>query len=329
MEGFTNVVRPTPIFVLGLQRSGTTWTANLLCQHRDCAGVQAPDHDGIHESIFFSHFARAYGDLTDDANYSRFLNDFGSSDYYQLSGLPVDWLKSQNLRTYPAIFRALMDEVATGKGCSFWVEKSPHHTLLCDELADCFPDAKFICLRRRAVDLVRSRLHAEDWLHTHYPGRFFKLLRSCAVYALYVRSLKRFTARNENSIVVSYEQMLEDLPGQLRRITEHVGLQFDPLMREVPYRPNSSFPRGSAPGKFQSACDRALTTVFCAVLMLVPFKMLCAAERRRARHQGEPWPTWVWRRRPLVQSPPRVRVSTRVNNAENDDAECIEPVAIG
>lgn len=311
----STVVRPTPIFVLGLQRSGTTWTANLLCQHRDCVGIQAPDHSGIHESIFFSHFARAYGDLTDDTNFSRFLNDFESSDYYQLSGLPAGWLRSQSLRSYPAIFRSLMDEVAKREDCSFWVEKSPHHTLLCDELAACFPDAKFICVRRRAVDLIRSRLHSDDWTPTRYPMRVFKLLRSCASYTLYVRSLENFFKRNRNTILVSYEKLLEDLPGQLKRITKHVGLQFDPTMIEVPYVPNSSFPGGLVTQKLQSACDRALTVLFCAVFALVPFRVLVAAEKRKSGRRGEPWPAWVWLRRPLLHSPPHVRVTERVHIA--------------
>ena len=301
-----DVVRPTPIFVLGLQRSGTTWMANLLCQHPDCAGIQASDHHGIHESVFFSHFARAYGDLTEDSNYSRFLEDFGSSDYYQLSGLTATWLESQNLRSYPALFRALMDEVATRKGCSFWIEKSPHHTLLSGELAACFPDAKFICVRRGAADLMRSRLLAADCPPTYYPGRFFKLLRSCAIYALYVRSLENFTARNKNAILVSYEHLLEDLTGQLQRITNHVGLRFDSRMRHVPYRPNSSLLRRKTRGTFQDWCDRALISVFCAIFALVPFSFLFAAERLKLRRRGEPWPNWVWRRCPLAHEPPPV-----------------------
>lgn len=79
----------TPVFVLGVQRSGTTWLANILAQHSRAIAVQADDHFGIHESIFFSHFARVYGDLGDEANFERFATDFATSDYYVLTGLEI------------------------------------------------------------------------------------------------------------------------------------------------------------------------------------------------------------------------------------------------
>ena len=85
-RGPTPEESPMPLFVLGAQRSGTTWTANLLAAHPQVAAVQSDDHFGIHESIFFSHFARAFGDLDDDANFDRFVAQFVTSDYYVLSG---------------------------------------------------------------------------------------------------------------------------------------------------------------------------------------------------------------------------------------------------
>src|SRR5919108_3944767 len=83
--------RPTPVFVLGLERSGTTWLANILASHPQAVAVQSEDHFGVHESIFFSHFAPAYGDLNEEHNFRRFATDFTASDYYLLSGLPADW----------------------------------------------------------------------------------------------------------------------------------------------------------------------------------------------------------------------------------------------
>jgi hypothetical protein len=78
--------RPTPVFVLGQHRSGTTWLANILANHHRVVAVQSDDHFGVHESIFFSHFARAYGDIADETNFRRFAADFAASDYYILTG---------------------------------------------------------------------------------------------------------------------------------------------------------------------------------------------------------------------------------------------------
>ena len=38
------------VFVLGLQRSGTTWVANMLHGSGSVAAVAAEDHRGVHES---------------------------------------------------------------------------------------------------------------------------------------------------------------------------------------------------------------------------------------------------------------------------------------
>lgn len=44
---------PLPVFVVGRNRSGTTWLANQLCEHPDIAGVQQERRHGIHESAYF------------------------------------------------------------------------------------------------------------------------------------------------------------------------------------------------------------------------------------------------------------------------------------
>src|SRR5215510_14892870 len=69
---------PVPVFVLGLERSGTTWVANMLGGHSQGVCVEAPGH-GSHSSLFFSYFARVYGDLEDDDNFRRFATDFAAS----------------------------------------------------------------------------------------------------------------------------------------------------------------------------------------------------------------------------------------------------------
>lgn len=298
--------KAVPIFVLGLQRSGTTWLANMLCQHPKCAGIQAEDHHGIHESLFFSHFAKSYGDLADDQNYQRFAEDFAKSDYFLLSNLPYSWLIQQRSRSYSGIFRALMDQVAAREGASHWVEKSPHHTLVCNELAAQFPDAKFLCVLRKPVTLMPSLLNAPWRRATSYPRRLITLAGACLSYTLFAKTLRRFAERHPSATLVSYESLAANTSEEARAMCRFVELPCRCDIQEVPFKPNSSFAKGRDRSEALSALDRLYIQLTLALLSLMPLCALSAVDRLKNHFQGEPWPEWVWRRYPLGKQPPMV-----------------------
>jgi hypothetical protein len=109
---------PTPIFVLGKHRSGTTWLANLLCQHPQIAGVQHARHHGIHESAFFSHVYGRYGDLAVWSRYAEFVEVVAASDYFRLAGATREFLYSLWPTSYEGVFRAVMDRFAAQRGAT-------------------------------------------------------------------------------------------------------------------------------------------------------------------------------------------------------------------
>lgn len=288
----------TPIFVLGLERSGTTWVANMLCGHPDVAGVQAEDHYGVHESIFFSHFARAYGDLADEGNFRRFTADFVASDYFLLTGIEEAWLWRRRPQSYPEAFRALMDELSRRRGARFWVEKSPEHSLLADELATAFPEARFVCVTRRPADLIRSRLWLDGRTPPAHPRRLVDVLRACAACSLYSRSLQRFSARCSRGVMTSYEALSNSLEDEMRRITKALGMAFDPSMLIPRYAPNTSFRSSNDRDQAMGAGERLTIALVVATLRIVPLRALHAVQERIDRRRGIVWPAWCWKRRP-------------------------------
>lgn len=290
---------PAPIFVLGVQRSGTTWMANLLAEHSEVTAVQSADHFGIHESIFFSHFARAYGDLGEPENFERFAREFTASDYYLLTGLEPEWLWTLGPRSYAATFRALMDEMTRRRGSGrYWIEKSPHHTVLADELHAAFPDAYFVCITRRTNDTVRSYL-ASAWTDPpRYPGRLLILIRLTFTCERYRRHLDRFGDRCESVWATTYEALKTDTATRLQHLCAFLDLPWEPSMMEPRFAKNSSFSsRNERRRRDLGVIDRVVIRLATAAFSVLPLRWIDRIAGLRESRRGVVWPDWCWRRR--------------------------------
>lgn len=287
-----------PLFVLGLQRSGTTWLANLLAGHSRVVAVEADDHFGVHESIFFSHFEPFYGDLTDVERRRRFVDDFAASDYFVLSGIDEEWLRNLQPESYAQCFRALMEEVARRRGgADYWLEKSPDHTLLAERLAWCLPDARFVGIVRSPLAVVQSRF----WLHRRdRPSRLRRLLELASLAAstsLAQRYLERFCAVGTHRSLLRYEDLLADPEAACRRLCAGLGLSFEAEMLDERYRRNTSFGEGRSRSEALDGLDRAFTRSVLFLSDRLPVAALYRLWERERRRQGVAWPAWCWKRR--------------------------------
>ena len=285
------------MFVLGIQRSGTTWLANILAQHTATVAVQAEDHFGIHESIFFSHFARAYGDLADDGNFARFAADFTTSDYYLLTGLEPVWLAQRRPRTYAEAFRVVMDEMAAREGARLWIEKSPHHTLLADELEADFPDARFVCITRNPEAVVASTLRMDDPRPPAYPARLGRVMKLAAKCSLYQGWLEEFCRTRASCALIRFERLASDPEAEVRRICKFLELDFTETMLDLPWKRNTSYAPESRRRRLVDPWEEGVTRGVAASTRPLPLMWRRERELRRLKERGIEWPEWCWRRR--------------------------------
>ena len=223
--------------IIGAQRSGTSLLTRMLNQHAELA---VPP-----ESFFFNVFvplANYYGDLEQDENLVRFVDDVLSTPKVsEWSPTPTrdEVLVRLEARTQGAVFQALLDTWAASQGKTMWGEKTPHHVFFWDEIEKTFPDVPLVHIVRDgrdvALGLVRARfgpksIHAAATRWAHWMARI-EMIRAR------VGAGRIHEAR--------YEDLLAEPQRTLAGICEFLDVPFDPEMLEF-HRDTSLYSRYAA-----------------------------------------------------------------------------------
>ncbi|AAV94824.1 sulfotransferase [Ruegeria pomeroyi] len=287
------MIAPRPIFVLGLQRSGTTLIGNLLAAHPDVAAATDPHHRGIHESVFFSHFARAW-DWRDPAARARAVAAFLDSDYGRLLDLTAeDCHRLERIGDPEVFFRQAMSAHARQQGALAWVEKSPHHVHEAARIAAAYPDARFVAIHRDSAGLVRSRLWAYGRVPRAGLARLPAVLRGALSNAYHRRVLRRFAHHFPDRVVtLEYRAFVAGGAASVAAMIAALGLPSAPGLAPE-YAPNSSFagPDAAASLTRIDHAAIALAGVLCALVPLWLLDRLRAGASSRRRLE---FPRWVW-----------------------------------
>ncbi|MFZ1468778.1 MAG: sulfotransferase [Paracoccaceae bacterium] len=287
---------PVPILILGIQRSGTTYAANLLAAHPEIAAVTDARHQGVHESVFFSHFARMFGDWSVTENRDAAVAEFLRSDYFVLCRADAAETRAAMLLapTAAEAFRRVMDAVATRAGAKAWLEKSPHHTLLADRIAADLPDAQFLCVTRETEDFIRSRLWSFGRVPPPYPRRAALIAKACASNVLHGRYMAGLTRRLGPARVhhIRYDQLRRDADVALDPLLCQIGLR-PQAGRRPAFAPNSSFANAAERHAALSRADRVLIRMFDLAMRALPQPLLMMLQRRIADTRPMAFPQWV------------------------------------
>ncbi|WP_082020299.1 sulfotransferase family protein [Leisingera sp. ANG-M6] len=298
--------RAMPIFVLGLQRSGTTLAANLLAAQPGVAAVAAERHHGVHESIFFSHFAPAMEPWPSAGWRADAAGDFLRSEYYQLCGLSRRWgEQAAEASASPAeLFCGVMEALSQRQNAMAWVEKSPHHTLLGPDIAKAVPRALFLCVSRGNPGFLRSRLWSYGRRPPSYPWRALLIGRACASNVFHQRCMRQLQRQlgSKRVFLADYETLRADPGKVLAPVLAAAGLEADSI-RPPEYAPNSSFASRDQRKQALTAADLAVAKAAQLIAYGVPQTLLAAAQRRRASRRPADFPVWVWPA--TVNGPPR------------------------
>ena len=282
-----------PIFVLGPQGSGAARIGNLLEAHPTVAAVTARRRQGLHESLFFSHFARAWN-WRDPGARAKAIGAFLSSDYGQLMHLdPVERGIVDGAGAPAKTFAAAMDCLAWRQGATAWVERSPDHAgLRAADIAAALPEAGFVAVRCAAETLLAARLSGPG-VPPRGPGRAWAILRGAVEAACHDRAVSRLAARYPHRVV------------RMEVETFHAGggaAAADLLVRLKLAPAPGLAPRFAPETGFEAAMDRAralrpgealLARAAGAVTAALPHAVLALGQALLDRRRVV-FPAWVW-----------------------------------
>ena len=225
--------KATPIFVIGANRSGTTWLSNLLCNHSKVIGAQSEHHFGIIETNLFGRMQKIFGSLDNPTNRIAFVEAWSQTDFF--AAVDADKTAVYNLgpADYIEIFQSVMEEFANKNSVDYWLQKLPT-TEFC-QLGSLKIDSKIIVITRQMIPNLTSKFGLLE-------SRSIKssIIRSGMDYALQEKLAKQIL-RHPNTLHVAYENLVADTQQEISRICDFIGFEFEQAVIENQFARNTSF----------------------------------------------------------------------------------------
>jgi tetratricopeptide (TPR) repeat protein len=193
---------PTPVFIVGLPRTGTTLAERILSSHSTV--------ESAGETFFMPAAIQRCSATTSGA------------------AMTADVLTRAARRPIEAIGRAYLDAIAYHLGGKpMFIDKYPENFLYLGFIAKAFPHARLVHLRR----------HPMDTCFALYKQSFFRYAYSLEDLGRYYIAHERLerhwrTVLGERLVEVRYEELVADQEGQTRRLLERLELPFEPACLE-------------------------------------------------------------------------------------------------
>ncbi|HEX2980932.1 MAG TPA: sulfotransferase [Anaerolineaceae bacterium] len=249
------------IFIVGVSRSGTTLMRNILNQS-DQIAISRENHFLGHllGSEGMRHKFRRFGDLGNDENVRRLVNDLYSggaekSSWLRRSSAHWRWITRriekdvflrkilESNRSERDLFAIMMDVFAERKGKAIRGEKTPAHFQYADTLLEWFPNAKIIHMMRdpRGIyisELRRRQKEAQSFPYRQLkrlPGlmRLYILLQTTLTWAASARSATRYHRQFAGRYAIQrFEDLVKDPQGQVCLLSDFLGVPFQARMLE-------------------------------------------------------------------------------------------------
>ena len=193
----TDAKGKTPVFVVGLPRTGTTLTDRILSAH---SHVQSAGESQLMQMVLR-----------------------GGTRAGNQIGITIEQIRAAANRDPAAIAEAYMSAIEHRlDDAPYFVEKLPENVLYLGFVAKAWPQARIVHLRR----------HPMDACFALFKQSYFRFAYSLDDLAEYYLAYDRLTrhwreALGSRMIEVAYEDIVTDQERQTRRLLDYLGLEFE------------------------------------------------------------------------------------------------------
>lgn len=216
-----NTTTPRMVFLIGSPRSGSTLLQRMLGAHSCVFGCPEPHiiTPLAHLGYFHSVEKAPYDHLRGVEAIRDFVKQLpaGEQDYLDACRAYTDTLYSRRLQ---------------GTGAHYFLDKTPAYALVLDFLARLYPEARYVVLTRHPVAIFCS------FANSFFDGDYRAANDYNPILSRYVPAIARFLAAPPaHCHHVRYEQLVKNPDGQMRRMLEFLGLEFEEAVVEYGSRP--------------------------------------------------------------------------------------------
>jgi tetratricopeptide (TPR) repeat protein len=228
-----------PIFIGGMERSGTSMVRAIIGSHRDIA-VYEWDHQFWIQ--FVPNRAKLWRKVANERLLKELLGDlFSTKKYTALKFKPsyekvYEILKKAdlgNIKSYPLfaakVFSVFMDEYLFLRNKRRWAFKSPWNEFYADTIFEAYPNAKFIHVFRNII-AVSSSMKELGWIKSD-PMDFMQhtLKWNRSVELIHVNS-KKYRGKY---LGVNYDQFVRDPEPYTEMLCAFLGISYDTNMLKM------------------------------------------------------------------------------------------------
>jgi hypothetical protein len=201
---------PTPVFVFGFPRSGTTLVEQILTSHPAIVGLGEANLTVATREAFEAAAGGPFPQILDSIGHAQ-------------AGRLLTRARSVYLET-------ISQQPDFDENARWFVDKTPLNGMEYSFLRLIFPEAAAIHVVRHPLDSVLST-YFETF---HEPPEWsYSLIQACRLYARLYRHVDIMTSLlPSNFMTVRYERIVEDLETNARSLLNFVGAPWDPTCLE-------------------------------------------------------------------------------------------------
>ena len=197
-----------PIFIVGMPRCGTTLVERILAGHDDVFAAGELGEFGL-------CLKKAAGTETQQILDVETAKRAASANFAQVG---EDYIASTRPRTGHT---------------KHFIDKLPQNALYAGFIRRALPAAKIICLRRNPLDTCLSNHRQLFAIEAPYYDYAYDLLDTGRYYLMFDRLIKHWQrVFPSNFLVVHYEDVVDDVEREARKLLEFCALPWDPKVLE-------------------------------------------------------------------------------------------------